>query len=123
MSAPTADEIAYYEAHASDNQQAKLYAAAISTTILCWLFIALRFVARWKIKAGFQSDDWLIVAAGLAFTCYPIGVFILLSVGFGRHIIFVTNSQLMVEVSSNISAFGNVLTLYRWWSCARSLMP
>ena len=124
MALPTPDEIQYYQEHADDNQQGKLWAAAICCLVLAWVFIGLRFVARSRIEAKYQSDDWIIVAAGCTFTAFPIAMFILISVGFGKHIIFVTNPKLMVEVSKfRVASSMKAANQYRCWFFARSRMP
>jgi len=56
-------QLKYYEEHASDNQQPNLIATVILCLALPSIAVALRFLARWRTRAGFKADDWLIFLA------------------------------------------------------------
>lgn len=63
MGSLTQAELQYMEEHANDNKQPNL----IATCALCLFFpcvgVSLRFIARWRAKAGYQVDDRLILGA------------------------------------------------------------
>lgn len=64
MSAPIPpDQLEYYERHASDNQQPNLIATIILCLALPCIAVFLRFIARWRTRASYKADDWLILLA------------------------------------------------------------
>ena len=63
MAAVTPEQYQYYMQHADDNKQPNLIATIILCLILPCIAVALRFFARWTIRAGYKADDWLILAA------------------------------------------------------------
>ena len=60
-------EVRYYQERASDNQQPNLIATIVLCLALPCIAVFLRFLARWRTKAGFKADDWLIFAALVQF--------------------------------------------------------
>jgi hypothetical protein len=56
-------ELKYYQEHASDNQQPNLIATIVLCLVLPCIAVFLRFLVRWRTKAGFKADDWLILLA------------------------------------------------------------
>ena len=64
MSAPIPPEqLKYYEEHASDNRQPNLIATITLGLALSCIAVILRFIARWRTRAGYRADDWLILLA------------------------------------------------------------
>lgn len=56
-------QLKYYEKHASDNVKPNLIATAVLGLVIACIAVLLRFVARWKQRASFKADDWLILLA------------------------------------------------------------
>jgi hypothetical protein len=62
MSAPISPaQLEYYEDHVSDNQQPNLIAMIFLCLALPRIAVLLRLLARWRTKAGYKADDWLIL--------------------------------------------------------------
>ena len=56
-------EFKYYEEHAGDNLQPNLIATIVLCLVLPCIAVSLRFFARWRMRAGYKADDWLILLA------------------------------------------------------------
>lgn len=56
-------QLQYYEQHASDNQQPNLIATIVLCLALPCIAVLLRYFARWRTRAGYSWDDWLIALA------------------------------------------------------------
>ena len=54
-------QIEYFEEHASDNVQISLIVIPVVCLVVAYTAVFLRFIARWKNRASFQTDDWLIL--------------------------------------------------------------
>lgn len=64
MAAPISPaELQYYQEHASDSQQPNLIATIVLCLVLPIFAVGLRFFARWRMRAGYKADDWLILLA------------------------------------------------------------
>jgi len=57
------DQLEFYKKHADDNQQANLIATITLCLALPCIAVFLRFIARWRTRAGYKADDWLILLA------------------------------------------------------------
>ncbi|KAI0154533.1 hypothetical protein GGR57DRAFT_465984 [Xylariaceae sp. FL1272] len=94
---PSAEEIAYYEAHADDNIVPNIIACATVAAIGATVFILLRLWSR-RIHHGrlkLDISDYLALAAWFLYIPYNIFFGLITRYGAGRHIIFVTNPRLL----------------------------
>ena len=57
------EQLQYYIEHADDNQQPNLIATVVLCLALPCIAVFLRFIARWRMQAGYKADDWLILLA------------------------------------------------------------
>lgn len=63
---PTPDEIAYMQAHASDDRRAPFVGVNIACLVLAFVAVSLRVIARIKIGTKIGLDDWLIILAAVS---------------------------------------------------------
>lgn len=98
MSEFTPAQIKYYEEHASDNQQPNLIATITLCLALPCIAVFLRFLARWRTRAGFKADDWLILVALLPCAGMSTTTGLGIRYGEGRHILFVKYVEGFVKV-------------------------
>ena len=103
-------QLAYYEQHATENQQPNLIATVVLCLALPCIAVFLRFLARRINHVGYKADDWLILLAlvqseygGLKSRMIVLMMIQLplagmstttglgISYGEGKHIIFLTN--------------------------------
>ncbi|KAL8934941.1 MAG: hypothetical protein Q9216_005658 [Gyalolechia sp. 2 TL-2023] len=86
------EQLEFFQRHASDNKQPNLIATIILCLFLASLGVFLRFLARWRNKASFMADDWLILAALIPLAGMTTTTGLTVRYGEGKHIIFVTNA-------------------------------
>ena len=60
-SIPTPQEIAYQEAHITDNKAGSIIAASATCYAIGVVAVALRFLSRRLSKIRYEWDDWLVV--------------------------------------------------------------
>ncbi|KAB8259684.1 hypothetical protein BDV32DRAFT_123937 [Aspergillus pseudonomiae] len=97
MSSLTPEEIAYYQAHADDDLRPNQIAADVVGIVLTVTAVAARVLARFRSKAGFGWDDYLISVALMGQLSYAVLMFMSVINGEGQHIIFVKNQKLFVQ--------------------------
>lgn len=61
-SIPTPQEIAYQEAHITDDKSGAIIAASAACYAIGIIAVALRFLSRRISKIRYEWDDWLVVA-------------------------------------------------------------
>ena len=61
-SIPTPQEIAYQEAHITDDRSGSIIAANATCYAIGIIAVALRFLSRRISKIRYEWDDWLVVA-------------------------------------------------------------
>ena len=61
-SLPTPQEIAYQEAHITDNRSGSIIAAGVTCYTIGIIAVALRFLSRRISKIRYEWDDWLVCA-------------------------------------------------------------
>ncbi|TGJ84189.1 hypothetical protein E0Z10_g4573 [Xylaria hypoxylon] len=91
------EQIAYFQEHASDSVQGGLIGTYAAGLGLAYIFVGFRVWARRAEKTAFGHDDWLIIAALAPLSAYAIAGWAAVSIGEGRHIIFVTNTAVFVQ--------------------------
>lgn len=64
--AMSSDQVAYQTAHIHEDKRINIIAATATLSVLSTLAILLRIVVRVKTRAGFQTDDYTIFAAGVS---------------------------------------------------------
>ena len=77
---PTPQEIAYQEAHSTDNKSGSIIAASVICYTIGIIAVALRFLSRRFSKIKYEWDDWLAVSGlvrpplpSILHICYPSG--------------------------------------------------
>lgn len=63
MASLSPQAINYMKEHAGDDQRPNLYAALACCLILPFIAVFLRIIARRRVKASLEDDDYLIIAA------------------------------------------------------------
>ncbi|KAI2633170.1 hypothetical protein GGS26DRAFT_590766 [Hypomontagnella submonticulosa] len=108
----TAQQIAYFEAHADDNLVPNVIIASSISGFLSVVILTLRFVSRWIMLGRLRLDlsDWFLVVAWIFFMMFNIGWTLGTRYGIGRHIIFATDIR-MLQITSIIGDVGYVLTI------------
>lgn len=59
----TQAQVQFFESHADDDLQPNLIATIVLCLALPGIAVVLRFLARWRVRAGYKIDDWLILLA------------------------------------------------------------
>lgn len=97
----TAQQIAYFEAHADDNLVPNVIIASSISGFLSVVILTLRFVSRWIMLGRLRLDlsDWFLVVAWIFFMMFNIGWTLGTRYGIGRHIIFATDIRMLQIVS------------------------
>ncbi|KAI0111154.1 hypothetical protein GGR51DRAFT_569214 [Nemania sp. FL0031] len=121
---PTPEQVAYMQAHASDNLAPNIIACVSISATAATVFVALRLWSR-RIQHGsmnLDASDYLVLAAWAVYIPYNILGGLSARYGGGRHIIFVTERRLLQIISivvevlySIVLAFlkFSILSLYR----------
>ena len=128
MAVPTPAQIAYMEAHISDDRRPGLIASVVIPLSIATIAVALRFIARRRVRVPLLADDWLILASlvydppiaasravldiesadlfsgkQIIASCYDISTIFAIHNGIGRHIILVTNVKALLQVTCSRS--------------------
>ncbi|MCJ1460657.1 hypothetical protein MMC28_011039, partial [Mycoblastus sanguinarius] len=112
MSSLTPAMIRYYKEHASDNLQPNMIAINVCGTLLPYIAVALRFIARKNSVVTIGVDDWLILAALFPLTGYAISSLLSVHFGAGRHIIFLKSARSYSETYiATITAYAACIVL------------
>lgn len=61
----TDEEAAYQLAHLDDTKGPSIIASVFILSLLSTIAVAVRLAIRWRTKAGFKADDYLIFVAGV----------------------------------------------------------
>lgn len=56
-------DIAYQLAHIHEDKRTQAITALVVLSVLATIAVALKFAIRWRLRAGFQADDYAIVLA------------------------------------------------------------
>lgn len=82
---PTPAQVQYQQDRIEENRVGNLIAANAACLGFAFIFVGLRFVARWMRKIRCEADDWLVVA-GLIWTCgFTVAATVCIVYGAGRH--------------------------------------
>ncbi|KAF2113080.1 hypothetical protein BDV96DRAFT_648693 [Lophiotrema nucula] len=105
---PSAEEIAYMEAHVDDDR--RLWFVGINAACLAvgYLAVTLRFLSRSKIGTNLGLDDWLIGLALLFLTGHTGCLFVAVRFGMGRHAILVNDLKSLAVVTLVAQTFYNL---------------
>jgi hypothetical protein len=64
----TEEEAAYQLANLDDTKAPSIIASVFVLSVLSTIAVGARLAIRWRTKAGFKADDYLIVVAGVCRT-------------------------------------------------------
>ncbi|KAI0107963.1 hypothetical protein F4776DRAFT_416780 [Hypoxylon sp. NC0597] len=115
MSAPSAEQIAYMMAHASDNLRPNIIVCVSICGFLATLFVAVRLFARWLHGNTLLLADYLIIFALCLYIPFCVTLGLCTNSGLGKHALFVTDARLLqIYFISSEVIYSVVIVTIKW---------
>lgn len=99
---PTPEEINFYMKNADDNLKPNLIATIVTCIVLPFIAVVLRLIGRRFLRAPLLADDWLIIFSLIPMLGMHISTAVAVSVGMGKHVIFVTSLPVFAKVTAHL---------------------
>jgi hypothetical protein len=111
MAMPTPEEINFYMKNADDNLKPNLIATIVTCIVLPFIAVVLRLIGRRFLRAPLLADDWLIIFSLIPMLGMHISTAVAVSVGMGKHVIFVTSLPVFAKSIISIEVFYAVTVI------------
>ncbi|PVI02403.1 hypothetical protein DM02DRAFT_559798 [Periconia macrospinosa] len=112
MAAPSASDITYMMAHATEDRRPNFITANSICLALAVIAVALRFLSRSLARIPFQLDDWTIIIALAIHIVFCGTMLSLVHFGMGRHVIFLTDVKSFTIIALTAETAYNVAIMF-----------
>ncbi|KAI6319271.1 hypothetical protein MCOR14_001479 [Pyricularia oryzae] len=94
-----------------ESRQGEIYATGLACLIIPFVFIALRYYARFLIAKGLWWDDWMMMIAMVSHIGGCACIFVATNLGFGQHLwnVYPGNTEEMLKLFHVVQNFYIVI--------------